>query len=264
MLNIIKPSIGGHDGSSFRELIDLWQENNFCKITMGPTQRSEGYKDDPDSPEAKCWIEEQGNILLYDFPILDRLKNEYNQCLFANTYKEGQNNKKWIFWPKHSRQYDKLKTDLRKSSKKFKSCFIGTPTNQSRNSLASYWQQFCDLWSMSGGLNYESYLKYCSNSRFGLCLPGVGPKCLRDIEYMGVGVIPIVVDRMAMDLYYNPPIENEHYLFAQSITELHVKLLPILDSPTKMKQMSEACIEWFEENCSIEGSFKTTMEIKID
>ena len=51
MVNIIKPSIGGHDGSSFRELLDLWQENNFCTITMGPTERSEGYKDDPDSPD---------------------------------------------------------------------------------------------------------------------------------------------------------------------------------------------------------------------
>ena len=32
-------------------------------------------------------------------------------------------------------------------------------------------------------------------------------------------------------------------------------------SPEKIKQMSEACIEWFEENCSVDGSFKTTMEI---
>ena len=38
----------------------------------------------------------------------------------------------------------------------------------------------------------------------------------------------------------------------------------INSSPEKIKQMSEACIEWFEENCSVDGSFKTTMEIIND
>ena len=109
MVKIIKPSIGGHDGSSFRELLDMWSERGFCTIEQGPNKRSQDHKDDPDSPEAKCWVEEQGNILLYDFPILDRLKNEYKQCLFSNTYKEGEGNKKWIFWPKYSRLYDKSK-----------------------------------------------------------------------------------------------------------------------------------------------------------
>ena len=29
MVKIIKPSIGGHDGSSFRELLDMWSERGF-------------------------------------------------------------------------------------------------------------------------------------------------------------------------------------------------------------------------------------------
>ena len=59
MVKIIKPSIGGHDGSSFRELLDMWFERGYCRIEQGPAQRSQGYREDPDSPEAKCWVEEQ-------------------------------------------------------------------------------------------------------------------------------------------------------------------------------------------------------------
>ena len=50
MVKIIKPSIGGHDGSSFRELLDMWFERGYCKIEQGPTQRSQGYREDADSP----------------------------------------------------------------------------------------------------------------------------------------------------------------------------------------------------------------------
>ena len=264
MVKIIKPSIGGHDGSSFRELLDMWFERGYCKIEQGPTQRSQGYREDADSPEAKCWVEEQGNVLLYDFPILDRLKNEYKQCLFSNTYKEGEGNKKWIFWPKYSRLYDKSKYDLRNTEKAHKCCFVGTPTNTKRNRLSGYWSQMCDVWSLRGGLSYEKYLEVCASCTFGLCLPGVGPKCLRDVEYMGIGVIPIVVDRAAMNLYHNPPVENEHYLLVKDIEDCFHKIDNILASSQKIKQMSQSCIEWFEKNCSVDGSFKTTMEIISD
>ena len=98
MVKIIKPSIGGHDGSSFRELLDMWFERGYCRIEQGPAQRSQGYREDPDSPEAKCWVEEQGNATVR-LPNPRQVKNEYKQCLFSNTYKEGESNKKWIFWP---------------------------------------------------------------------------------------------------------------------------------------------------------------------
>ncbi len=261
MVKIIKPSIGGHDGSSFRELLDMWSERGFCTIEQGPNERSEGYKEDPDSPEAKCWVEEQGNVLLYDFPILDRLKNEYKQCLFSNTYKEGEGNKKWIFWPKHSRVFDELKLDLRQAKKDYQCVFIGTATNRERNEAAPYWLAHCDLWSFNGGVPHVDYLRACASAKFGLCLPGVGPKCLRDVEYMGLGVVPIVMNEDAVRFYANPPVEGEHYFYVKDAEEM---VEAINSSPEKTKQMSEACIEWFEENCSVDGSFKTTMEIIND
>ena len=259
MVKIIKPTIGGHDGSSFRELLDLWVENGLCEIEMGPAERSKEYDEDLNAPESKCWVEEQGNVLLYDFPILDRLQHGYKTCLFSNMYKEGENNKKWVFWPKHSRIFDELKKDLRQQEKTNNCVFIGSPTNADRNSLAPYWLSICDVSHFGAGIPHPEYLRICASSTFGLCLPGVGPKCLRDVEYMGLGVIPIVVDENAMSLYSNPPVEGEHYFLVKDIEDLKLKMQNV--SKKTIKDMSQSCIEWFEKNCSIKGSFETTMEI---
>lgn len=259
-MKIIKPKIGGHSGCSFRELLDAWSDEKLIEIKNGPDKRSPSFKSDADSPEAKCWIEEQGNILLYDFPLLDRLKHGYKMCLFSNTYKEGENNKKWIFWPRYSKIYDKMKDSLRKSDKLYKCGFIGSPTNNKRNGIANYWSQICDVWHYNNNsIKHIDYLKICSNFRFGLCLPGVGPKCLRDIEYMGMGVIPIVVDLASMNLYHNKPEKNSHYLYVQNIEDFYEQISSL--SSKDIKDMSESCIQWFEKNCSINGSFNTTMEI---
>lgn len=260
-MKIIKPLIGGHDGSSFRELLDLWQEHGLCTVESGPVVRSFGYSNDPDSPEAKCWIEKQGGILLYDFPRLNRLRHDYELCLFSNSFKEGVRNKKWIFWPRWSRIFNEKIRDLRIASKKFKCGFIGSPTNHKRNSIAEYWSKGCDVFHLGNAIDHSDYLDYCSKFKFGLCLPGVGPKCLRDVEYMGMGVIPVVVDRSAMDLYYEPPKENEHYIFVNDLSELSDKLDDLLCNETKIKYMSDSCVNWFERNCSIFGSFNTTQRI---
>jgi hypothetical protein len=264
MVKIIKPSIGGHDGSSFRELLDMWSERGYCTIEQGPSQRSEGYTEDPDSPEAKCWVEEQGNVLLYDFPILDRLKNEYKQCLFSNTYKEGKGNKKWIFWPKHSRLYDQMKGELRRSldDRKFFSGFIGAPTNHHRNAVAHDWSRVCEAFRFSQEpIQHDEYLQFCSNFKFGVSLRGVGPKCLRDIEYIGMGTVPVFSPGVSVD-YHNPLVEDVHFLKAETPEEAADKMKSL--TKEQWTEMSNACIEWFEENCSVDGSFKTTMEIIND
>jgi len=260
-VKIIKPTIGGHDRSSFRELLDLWSERGLCKIQDGPSTRSSGYGCDPDSPEAKCWMNGMGDILLYDFPILDRLRHDYNMCLFSNTYLEGEKNKKWVFWPWRSRIFHDLKNDLRKDyeSRDHDIGFIGSPTNDYRNRLAPSWSEACDSFHFSGGkIDHAAYLNRCSGFKFGLCLRGVGPKCLRDVEYMGMGTVPIFTPGVSTE-YYDPPIKDIHYIEIESAQEAK-SIIERVDK-NKWEDMSAACIEWFEKNCSIEGSFKTTMEI---
>jgi len=263
-MKIIKPTIGGHDGSSFRELLDMWEERGYCEIVSGPSQRSEGYVSDPDSPEAKCWVNEVGDILLYDFPLLDRLQHGYNSCLFANTYKEGPKNKKWIFWPKHSRLYDGLKDTLRKpfSERKYNLGFIGSPTTIQRNHLAQIWHEVCDLFHYDHNkVDHREYLEYLSQMKYGLCLAGVGPKCLSDIELMGMGTVPVFTQGVSVD-YHEPPVENEHFLYAETPQEVLEKINKLSDE--EWEQMSSNCIKWFERNCSVEGSYNITKEIIND
>ncbi len=260
-MRIIKPAIGGHDGSSFRELLDMWGERGYCEVASGASQRSEGYNSDPDSPEAKCWVNEVGDILLYDFPLLDRLQHGYNRCLFANTYKEGPRNKKWIFWPKHSRVYDACKTELRRpyAERDFLLGFLGAPTTFHRNELANAWHSSCDLFHFHPThVEHRSYLLHMSRMKYGLCFAGVGPKCLRDIELMGMGTVPVFTQGVSVD-YHEPLVENEHFLYAETPQEALEKINTLTDKD--WENLSNNCIEWFERNCSVEGSYNITKEI---
>lgn len=260
-MKIIKPSIGGHDGSSFRELLDAWSEKGFCHIENGPAHRSPEFHSDPDSPEAKCWIEKQGDILLYDFPLLDRLRHSYQKCLFANTYQEGPKNKKWIFWPWRSKLYHQLKNDLRTSysSRKINLGFIGTPTNSFRHNLYQSWIGLCDyFYYQNKKIDHIEYLTTLSSMKYGLCLRGVGPKCLRDIELMGMGTVPVFTEGVFTE-YPEPLIKNHHYICGK-IPSIAIDKIKSMNQQ-EWKSMSDNCIGWFERNCSIEGSFKKTIEI---
>tara|TARA_R110001592_G_scaffold115220_8_gene315582 strand:+ start:1849 stop:2640 length:792 start_codon:yes stop_codon:yes gene_type:complete len=260
-MKIIKPQIGGHDGSSFRELLDAWSDRGFCEIVKGSVSRGAAYHCDPDSPQAKCWINEMEDILLYDFPLLDRLKHDYNMCLFSNTFKNGPRNKKWIFWPWRSKTYEALKNKLRSTyeSRMINVGFIGTPTNHERHNLSFEWSKHCDLFHYeTKKVDHLDYLKSLSLMKYGLCLRGVGPKCLRDIELIGMGTVPIFTEGVYTD-YPEPLIENVHYVCGKN-SEISLEKI---NSMTKKQwqYMSNNCIDWFERNCSIEGSFNTTTEI---
>ena len=102
------------------------------------------------------------------------------------------------------------------------------------------------------------FLKLIRRARFGLSLEGYGPKCQRDIEYMANGVVPIFTWNTFND-YHNPLQENVHYLYGRHPREVKEKIAAT--SKEKWQEMSYNCIKWFNKNCSIEGSFKTTMEI---
>ena len=54
-MKIIKPTIGGHDGSSFRELIDLWQEKGFCEVVHNKNT-NQAFSNQPSlDPSARPW-----------------------------------------------------------------------------------------------------------------------------------------------------------------------------------------------------------------
>ena len=110
-------------------------------------------------------------------------------------------------------------------------------------------------------MSQNEYLNFIKNNKFGLCLRGVGPKCLRDIELIGMGTVPIFTPGVCTD-YYNPLIKNVHFLYAEKpedIPEL-IKSCP----KERWEELSNNCLKWFEENASVEGVYKLTCKIIED
>lgn len=260
-MKILKPIVGGHDGSSFRELLDLWKEQKLCEVIDGPSPKNQSLEY-TQHPEARPWIDEVGNIMLYDNPILDKLNSHltWKYALWANEVKKGDDGSTWIFWPKHPKIIEILKHKLRKSydERPIDSIFIGTTTTLKRTYI---WNSSTEKFWLKNGdwpMKHEDYLQSLSFSKFGLCLPGVGPKCLRDAELMSMGTVPIFTPGCSLD-YISPPQNEINCFVVSSPDEMKEKIANC--SKDKWKDMSAAAVQWYEENCSPQGSFTTTVKL---
>ena len=257
-MKILKPINDGHGGDTFRELLDMWGENNLCEVIPTPNIRN-------------VWVESVGNILLYDRPILDFLPRDFKFGLFGNTVPDFSIASPWIFWGRRPRTLEKYrkKPNLPYKERTIKSIFVGKVENpiQLKKRTTTDWSNSVELFEMPISQGYpitpykytqEEYLELLRKSKFGLCLPGYGPKCNREIELMGLGVVPVVTPGVDLN-YFNPLIENKHYLFVESPQDLNDKLNSI--KPKQWEKMSNSCIDWYMNNCSVEGSFNTTKKI---
>jgi hypothetical protein len=89
-------------------------------------------------------------------------------------------------------------------------------------------------------------------------LPGYGPKCNREIEYLALGVVPIVTPGVDLT-YYEPLVENVHYLRVDRAEDIQDKINTL--SEEQWSIMSNNGREWYERNCSPEGSYRVTERI---
>lgn len=264
MLKIIKPSVGLHDGSSFREVLDMWDDLGLCKVVPGNIPEKPWKREETQLIESRPWALGIGKIMLYDNPILDKLHDDlsWELALWSNTVKKDEKSSSWIFWPKHIKKYTKFLNDTGIKSYEdrfYESVFIGSFTTQKRSgnwnsSIQNFWMGHPN----QRLFHHEKYLEFLSLHKFGLCLPGVGPKCLRDIELIGMGTVPIFTPGVCSD-YYNGLIEGEHYLYAEKPKDIPDIIKNC--SKDKWKHISNNCLAWYEENCSPVGSFKTTAKI---
>ena len=254
-MKILKP-ITNRKNDAFRKLLDLWSERGLCEL--------EHYQGD------YCWFEKEHGILLYDFPRLHEEIPEFQYGLFANVVPNTPNISPWIFWARHPEVLESYQSQGRKSflERTEESIFIGTIENriQFMKRFFGSWKKYISHYSMQlvwrkeqrPRYTLEEYYELLSNARFGLCLPGYGPKCGREIEYMALGVVPLVTP--GVDLrYYDPWIEDEHYLFVGSPAEIPEKIVSM--SEAQWEKMSQACHQWYLRNASITGSFETTARI---
>ena len=76
---------------------------------------------------------------------------------------------------------------------------------------------------------------------------------------MGLGTVPIVAHDVDMCNYYDSLIENVHYFRFTNVDD--IKEIISTCTVDKWNSMSNACILWYNKNCSLQGSFKTTKYI---
>jgi len=252
-----------HSGDTFREMVDIWAERGYVKI-----EKTE------DTPF--CWWGSAGEILLYDRPTTRwwSAPPSYQMALFGNCAPPGPENHRlrqsiWGFWPRSPRAIEVINLEKKNllgwSKRSIQSLFLGKIENgvQQKNRTVYDWSKCVELFSMpidSTGAPYPytqtEYLDKLCHARFGLCLPGFGPKCNREIEYFACGVVPIITDGVDMKGYLVAPKEGVHYFKASKPADVE-RIVKETTAET-WATMSAAGREWWQSYCSAEGLFRLT------
>lgn len=240
---------------SFPELLSMWQESGYCEIIQ---------------TEGKfTWANEVGDALLHEHDRVSELP-KWNVALFANQIHESQDASPWIYWARHPRNLENVIDEgiLNFDERDIESIFLGKVENPIQGEARTKydWSTCVKEFSMPIEMwrpgNYKlsniDYLKKIKRSKFGLCLPGYGPKCQREIELMGLGVVPIVTPNVNTE-YYDSLRKDVHYLYAEDPTQVSDVISSC--SRNKWLQMSRNCVDWYFRNCSREGSFEATRYI---
>ena len=256
-MKIIIPTHENHNGDTFRELVIMWKEKGLCDIE---------YKN-----IRNVWLNNYEDILLYDRPTLEHFgRQKFNFALFGNTVPSIPNSSSWIFWARRPRLLENIKKQRKGwNHRNIESIFLGKVENplQYKKRTPLNWSEAIEKFEMPVSQGYpiadykytqQQYLELLTKSKYGLCLPGYGPKCNREIELMGLGVIPILTPGIDIT-YYNPLEENTHYIRIEGPADIKNKIQNI--NQEKWEFMSNECIKWYEKNCSVQGSFNTTCEI---
>jgi hypothetical protein len=247
-----------HKGDTSRELVDMWEESGYCEIIRDKVN------------DVFLWANSPGDVLLYEYDRYDVYPGvpRFNRALFAGM--QHPNGSPWIYWGRHPR---KLEAKIQQGIKTYEergieSIFLGKVENniQLKNRTAYDWSTAIEEFSMPVQMGdsftwrytQDEYLDKVAHSKFGLCLAGYGPKCNREIELMGLGVVPLVT-RDLCTVYYDPLIEGQHFIRVESPEDVS---RAIRDCPqTRWEYISHNCRKWYDKNCSRKGSFETTQRI---
>lgn len=255
-----------HKNDSFREMpILLKQYNNDIDIEFV-------------SNTGHCWIEP--NILLYDRPTLSQVNEEVAESsliLLGNgdMNVEGKQLRKfcshvapWIFWPRRPMILEnvlKKRGILSWEQREITSIFIGNYENNVQKHFRDTnenWEEVLTEYHCTKGHKHlftnEEYLMKLRSSKFGLCIRGFGTKCHREVELMAFGTVPIITKDVSISSYYDPPVENVHYIRANNKDELRNKVNSI--DQEKWQQMSNACYQWYQRNVLSKNCWNTMIQ----
>lgn len=264
--------IHSHAGDTFREMVEIWESRDYCTV-----ERRE------DTPYV--WWQGVGNVLLYDRPTMRWFtasapaasNPSYNLALFGNCFPEKptRNDRPWSFWSRSPKAVESIVATNQPltsyEARAIPSIFLGRIENgiQKERRETQDWSKAIHTFSMpidsTGGpykYNQETYLSMLCQSRFGLCLPGYGPKCNREIEYFATGTVPIITPGVDMTFYASKPKEGVHYFSAK--TPEDITHIVNNTSAEKWTEMSIAGRAWWRRYASAEGLFRLTWGLVND
>ena len=250
-----------HPGDSFREMVGLWGKAGYVNV-----RSHDG---------TQVWWDKVGadGVLLYDRPTNEwrlaapEAEREWRKALFGNP-KVGSaaDAVPWTFWPRRPSLVEELaaKAAAGYDERSQGPVFYGKTENavQERRRQGD-WKAVCEEFVMVKDEAYPftqtEYLEKLASTRFGLCLPGYGFKCHREIECMAMGCVPLVSEWVDMASYANPPVEGVHYLRLGNSREIPAVMASV--SKESWEKMSAACRTWWAENASCKGSFELTRRL---
>lgn len=74
---------------------------------------------------------------------------------------------------------------------------------------------------------------------------------------MAFGTVPIITPEVEIKCYINPPQENIHFIRVSNPDEYKEKIKNI--SQEKWSNMSNACMDWYENNVNSKNAWNTTI-----
>tara|TARA_Y100000817_G_scaffold109861_1_gene85930 strand:+ start:30 stop:953 length:924 start_codon:yes stop_codon:yes gene_type:complete len=255
-----------HANDSFRELcILLRSKNTDVDIELIKN-------------EGNVWL--KPNVLLYDRPTLQWINQ---QCLKSDKMllgngkmeKEGEELREkgvdvspWIFWPRRPMILEKILVEngrLGWDQRANLSVFIGNYENsvqEKYRNTSVHWDTVISFFKCTSGKKHtfsqSDYLMKLRESKYGLCLRGFGSKCHREVECMAFGTVPLITPEVSIGAYYDPPIENKHYLRVSSPEEAKEKMDKTKEE--EWTKMSLACYEWYQRNVHSDNCWRTMIE----
>ena len=250
-----------HAGDTFRETIDMWENDGFIDVI-----------ETSDNPGV-VWMYEENDVLLYDRPTLQWYPKDmkYNIGLFGNPVPpvSSETNVPWIFWGRHPRLLNEKYNTQNKSyaERTNESIFVGNIENNVQQHYRSKygnneWKKAISKFELTIGKKHlyspSEYLDMLGSSKFGLSIRGYGPKCNREVELLGMGCVPLLTPDVDVQ-YYDPLIEGMHYYRVKSPEE--AKSVMSQCNQPKWEFMSRAGRRWFKRNATSMGSFRTTKRI---
>ena len=253
-----------HPGDSFREMVGLWGKAGYVNV-----RSHDG---------TQVWWDKVGadGVLLYDRPTNEwrlaapEAEREWRKALFGNPKPPADSTAKavpWTFWPRRPSLVEELALAAAKGydERTQGPVFYGKTENavQERRRQGD-WKAVCEEFVMVKGdekypFTQTEYLEKLASTRFGLCMPGYGFKCHREIECMAMGCVPLVSEWVDMSSYANPPVEGTHYIRLKNSRDIPAVIASV--SKESWEAMSAACRTWWAENASCKGSFELTRRL---